>query len=313
MPGCKSYQARLTLLAVLALAPASWAGNLIQWHFDGAAWAAPYDTPGDFQHGAANYLASGVNNIAAVADPAGVAEWYAVIGPPGQYGNAGAVVADPTVLDVDSDDIRNGSRIFVTNANGIQEIRWLSPAWQLESVVVSGAGFTAGVIANDQDRVWAVQNGNIVRFERTGATTWEATSDLFAGPYVDLTVRSRESLGQSIVFALRDTGFDEIYDGAVVRSHEGLFSGATGIGVWQDQDNVFVSTTSGLLHVRRDSGLSFTPAGVSVIDGTQGYLDVDAATFRSDTNFDLWAVAIPEPATLLLLGFAAGAVASRRR
>lgn len=308
----KFFTVCMVLLTIGALVPASRAGGMLQWHYDGAAWSAPYVTPGEFQHGVANYLASGVNNIAALTDAAGVAEWYAAIGAPGEYGNAGAVVADPTVVDVDSDDLRNGSRMFVTNANGIQEIRW-SPSWLLESVVATGAGFTAGVIANDQDRVWAVQDGNIVRFERTGATTWEATSDLFTGPYVDLTARSRESIGQSIVFALRDTGFDEIYDGAVVRSHEGLFSGATGISTWQDQDNLFVSTTSGLLHLRRDSGLSFTPAGVTVIDGTQGYLDVDAATFRSDSEFDLWAVAIPEPATLLLFGFAAGVMVRRRR
>jgi hypothetical protein len=301
------------LVLVLGAVHAAWAGDMVQWHYDGTNWAAPYTTPGSFGHGVASYLASGVNNIAAIADPSGVAEWYAPLGAPGQYGNAGAVVADPTVVDVDSDDIRNGSRMFVTNANGIQEIRWVSPAWTLESVVSTGAGFTAAVIANDQDRVWGVQNGNVVRIERTGATTWETTSDLFAGPYVDLTVRSRESIGTSIVFALRDTGIDEIYNGAVVRSHEGLFSGATGISTWQDQDNLFVSTQTGLLHVRRDSGLSFTPAGVSVIDGTQGYLDVDAATFRSDTAFDLWAIAIPEPTTLVLLVLGAGAVAARRR
>ncbi len=306
----KSHLCIAVMLCAAAAAPAL-AGDMYQWHYDGTTWTVPYTATGNFTHGAANYLASGVNNIATLTDASGVTEYYAAVGGPGQYGNAGQVVSDPNVLDVDTDDIRNGTRQFVTTTSGITEYLWGGP-WAVTSTPAVGAGYTAAVVANDQDWVYALNAGNITRIDRTSLTTWAAPIPIGSGPYIDLSVRSRESLGLSIVFALTDDGLDEFYGDQLVRSHRGLFSGATGISTWQDQDNLFVSTTTGLLHLRRDAGVMFTLGGVSYVDLSRGYLDVDTATFRADSNYDLWAVAIPEPASLSLF-FVGAALALVRR
>jgi hypothetical protein len=293
----------------LLFVPAASAGNMAQWHYDGTTWTRPYIAVGNFTHGVANYHSSGINQIAALTDATGVAEYHPGWGGPGEYGKVGYITTDPTVTDVDTDDLRNGARQFMTSPTGIVEILD-SGGWNPASTVVSGPGYTVGVIANDQDWVWALNGGTINLIERTSLTTWAAPVAIGSGPYIDLTAKSRGT--SAIVFALTDDGFDEYYGNQLVRSHRGLFSGATGISTWEDQDNLFVSTTSGLLRVRRDSGLSFTPAGVSVIDGSVGYADVDAATMRVSGEFDLWAIQVPEPATLGLLAIGAALLLRRR-
>ncbi|HOW69853.1 MAG TPA: PEP-CTERM sorting domain-containing protein [Phycisphaerae bacterium] len=286
------------------------AGNMAEWTYTAGGWSSPNFAPGSFTHGVAAYQAGGVNEIVALSDASGVAEYYRLAGPPGQYGFAGQVLNSPTVRDVDSDDLRNGSRMFITDATGINEIRWVSPSWIVESTIATGSDFVAGTIANDQDRLWALKSdGTIYEYNRTGATTWAQMGDIFPGSYVDVACRSRNI---TITFGLRDTGFDEFAGGQLVRSHNDLFSGATGIAVWSDYDNVFVSTKTGLLHLVRDSGLSFTPAGVRVIDGSIGYLDVEAPTEMSGTAFDLWAIQVPEPTTAFGLLLAVSVLVRRR-
>lgn len=297
-------------LAGLLLPGMALAGDMVQWAYTGGGWIQPYMAPGSFTHGVATYQAGGVNEIVALSDASGVAEYYRLAGPPGQYGFVGQVVSNPSVRDVDSDDLRNGTRMFITDAGGINEIRWVSPSWIVESTIATGPDFVAGAIANDQDRLWALKSdGTIYEYNRTGATTWAQVGDVFPGSYVDVACRARNT---TITFGLRDTGFDEFVGGQLARSHDGLFSGATGIAVWSDYDNVFVSTKSGLLHLVRDSGLSFTPAGVHVIDASIGYLDVDAPTEMSGTAFDIWAIQVPEPVTALSLLLATLVLARRR-
>jgi len=287
------------------------AGDLAQWAYVNGTWIKPYQATGDFTHGIAAYGAGGIPGKAlALTDGASAIEYVREYMNPGQYDPTGLSVAANGIRDVASDDVLNGARIFVTDADGAREYRYYSGAWNPESVIATGSGFTAGDINYLQDRFWAVQNGTIYEYNRTSGTTWAQNGDVFAGNYLDLAVKSQP--GSAIVFGLRADGFDEFQGGQMVRSHNNLFSDATGIATWSDQDNLFVSTTSGLLWVRRDSGLSFTPAGVSVIDESSGYLDVETITDTGGTDFDIWAVQVPEPATLLVL-LAGGVLLARRR
>lgn len=268
---------RAILLAALIAAPLQadmkeWAGKIA-----GGSWVAdPTLAAGAFTHGLALYTAGGVTgNGFAVADSTGVREYVVGFLTPGTYDFTGTEVLSDSVTDVDSYDVRNGVRIFVADGSGITEYKQSGVPWLFESTVVAGVGFTALATTFDQDRIWAIQNGSLREFNRTGATTW-AEGVTVAGAYVDVAARS---VNPDLVFALRATGFDEFQGGSLVRSHDSLFTGATAIAVWSDYDNVFVATTSGLLHLVRDPAtLDFTTAGLTVVDGTVGYRDVDVPT-----------------------------------
>lgn len=310
---------RTIAIAVLAgfLLPAiALAGDAVHWAYVNGAWVKADTIPGDFGHGVSVYTAGGVPGKAlGLSTATGVHEYYQGFVTPGVYDPTGTNMASGSVSDVDSDDMRNGVRIFVTDASGINEYKQSGVPWVYESTVAAGSGFTAGVIANDQDRVWAIQGGTIYEYDRTSATTWAQNGDVYAGNYLDLAVVAAP--GTPVLFALRSDGIDEFHGGTMVRSHSGLFSGANGIATWSDQDNLFVTTTTGLLLVPRTIGgpdhLKFDPANVQVIDGSTGYLDVDCATGLSGTAFDIYAVQVPEPATAFGLLLAVFVLARRRR
>lgn len=269
------------LLVALVVAPSradmnEWAGKIA-----GGPWVAdPTLATNGFTHGLAIYTAGGVvGNGFAATDAAGIHEYVRGFVTPDVYDLTGTNVLDATITDVDSDDTRNGARIFVASLTGLAEYKQSGVPWVLESTISTESGFTAVVITNDQDRVWAIQNGSLREFNRTAATTWEPGITA-SGSYVDVAAKSlARTPDPGLVFALRATGFDEYAGGALVRSHDDLFTGATAIAVWSDYDNVFVATASGLLHLARDlTTLSFNAADVTVIDGTVGYRDVDVAT-----------------------------------
>ena len=292
----------VVLCAAMLLPAAAFGGNMQQWGFVGGSWVQPRFATGDFTHGIAIHQASGGPNAAILTDAAGAYEYYAGGNP--QYVYDATVLGSTTVRDAASDDTLNGSRVFITDGTGVNEYLWGGGGYSLNSNIATGAGFTAGEISRAQDRYWAVWNGDILEYNRTEATTWAQNGDVFAGDYVDVAARA---VNTGIVMGLRDTGFDEFQGGALVRSHNNLFSGATGIATWSDYDNVFVSTTSGLLHLARDvdpnspTFIQFTVAGITVIDNSAGYLDVDTLSEVAGTAFDVWAVQVPEPTTAGLL------------
>ncbi|MBP7937438.1 MAG: hypothetical protein KA354_22575 [Phycisphaerae bacterium] len=269
------------LLAALFVAPSradmkEWSGKIA-----GGSWVAdPTLATNGFTHGLAIYTAGGLaGNGLAATNTTGIHEYVMGLVTPGVYDLTGMNVLDATATDVDSDDTRNGARIFVASSTGLAEYRQSDSPWLLESTISTESGFTALVITNDQDRVWAVQNGTLREFNRTAATTWESGATI-TGSYVDVTAKSlAKAPDAGLVFALRATGFDEYSAGSLLRSHNNLFTGATAIAVWSDYDNVFVATESGLLHLARDPVTqNFTPAGVTVIDNAAGYRDVDVPT-----------------------------------
>jgi len=178
-------------------------------------------------------------------------------------------------LDLASDDTLRGDRIFLVDQNGVTEYLYDGSTWSFASTVAAGTGFTAGAITHEQDRFWAVREGTIYEYNRLSLTEWAQQGDVFPGDYVDVAARA---VNTARTYGLRDTGLDEFQGGQMVRSHNDLFSGATGIAVWTDEDHLFVTTTGGLLMLERDlSDLMFKPAGVTMID-PHPYRDVHTST-----------------------------------
>ncbi|GEM_PF-723799 len=260
------------LITLATIVPAG--AGVRQWTLSNDQWYPTTALEGDFGHGMALYTAGGLPNAMALINSTGVYEYLG-------FTPTGYSIATSSGRDIVSDDRRNGSRLFLVDDRGVTEYLWDTTTWNPVSIVAAGPGFTAGAVGNDQDRFWAVQGGTVCEYTRAaGGNTWSA-GQTFSGNYVDVTVRS--ACPTAVVFLLRDTGLDEIEGNRIVRTHNNLFSGATGIATWSDQDNIFVSATGGLLHLLRTTApgsksLQFESANVRLVDPAGPYLDVICET-----------------------------------
>lgn len=260
------------LVALAALTPAH--AGIRQWTLSDGHWYPATVLEGDHGHGMAIYTSGGLPHALCLTDSSGVHEYVG-------FAPTGCSIATSSARDVMADDRLNGSRLFVVDERGVTEYLWDATTWAPVSVVAAGPGFTAGAITGAQDRLWVVRNGAVCAYARApGASTWFA-GKVFPGDYVDVAVRS--AYPTAVVFLLRNTGLDEVQNDQIVRRHDNLFSGATGIATWSDQDNVFVSTTGGLLHLLRTTSgggnhLEFEPANVTLLDAAGPYLDVICET-----------------------------------
>ena len=280
-------------LLVAAIASSSAFADFVEIRGGSGGWSQfGASVPGDFRRVASKeqldvgWLADAADdNVKVIARGGGGATFP-------DYGLTGDVLAISGVTDLSTDDlVTDSTRVWVTNASGATEYN----AGSVATTVETAAGHVAGEVAYAQDTYWSVKDGAVVGYNRSNP--WAPSFVTLTPPtghYIDVTVRSQGNGGR--LFALTDTGFDE-YDvsdsgGSPVASHTGLFTGATGISIDGDQDDVFVSATSGLFHLHRDGGATgFSLAGKTVIDGTTAYLDVDVprADVRHPNGFIVFA------------------------